>query len=151
MALPASRRANRGTRGGLAAGYEGGAGGTPGGSEHDYSDDRIRARGRAPGTANHQTMGSPASVGASKGRGPIAGAGEQQYGTHGDPGRAARGYAGMPSGAYPSRKTPTADVGKISVYESGNPPPRGYSQGGGGMRSGASSGRIGRTKASSTY
>jgi hypothetical protein len=43
------------------------------------------------------------------------------------PGRAARKKIGMNSEAYPSRDTPPAPKG-VTVYQSGNSPPKGYRQ-----------------------
>ena len=98
------------------------------GAEHDYSRDD----GNASSSRMH---GSPASRGMSKGAGPVAGAGEQQYGFHGGPGAAAKRYAGMSGGSYPSR-----DVGSrmtpenMDVYREGDPPSaRAMRRPGGGM------------------
>jgi hypothetical protein len=101
-------------------------GGSPG-AEHIYDDEGARDGGSNAGTMSH---GSPASIAASKGSGPVPGAGQLDYGYHGNPGKAASRYVGMDPGEYPSRKTPNSQVGKMDVYKEGNPPPRGYSQGG---------------------
>jgi hypothetical protein len=102
MALPRKRAANRSAaKSGGGDGY-GGMGG--GGSR----------------MAGHKMHGSPASVGASKGRGPVAGAGELEL-PHNGPGRAASRYAGMDKTMYPSRKTPPGTPsGHMDVYAEGS-------------------------------
>ncbi len=74
---------------------------------------------------NHRSWGSPASIGASKGAGPMAGAGELPPK---GPGKAAMKYArgGRDRMETPNAPTPSADVKGLSVYKAGNPPPRGY-------------------------
>lgn len=73
---------------------------------------------------NHRSWGSPASIGASKGPGPMAGAGELPAR---GPGKAASRYArgGRDPSETPNRPTPGSPSG-ISIYKAGNPPPKGY-------------------------
>ena len=119
--------------------------GSPHSGEHNY-DDGGRSRAAFQGG---DRMGYDRGT---RGPGPLAGAGELYYGTHGGPGKAASRYAEMDPGQSPQRKTPGPDVQGMSYYKSGNPPPKGYKTPGGGMRStGKDTGRIGKNRSSSTY
>lgn len=75
-------------------------------------------------SGRHMSYGSPASLGASKGPGPVAGAGEMPAR---GPGAAAKRYAQRDPGETPMAKTPGSPSG-ISTYRAGSPPPRGYKQ-----------------------
>jgi hypothetical protein len=126
MALKGRRAANRG--GGRLADKEIGAS-TPsagrGETDHIYSPmGQRQGGGGGGGMSVHRSAGSRASVGASKGTGPVGGAGEMRAV---GPGPAAARKMGMPAEAYPSRQTPGNPSG-ISVYKQGNPPPKGYRQ-----------------------
>ena len=147
MALPRSRSMNRGRGRGSspvkdANVYDNPRGGAKvggnAGSEHDYSNNNSTAD-------MHNAV-----MGGYKGRdGGKAGAGEQDYGTHGTPGAAVKRYTKMGPGQYPSTPTPSSDVKNISRYKQGKPPPKGYKYPG--PSGSVNSGRIPRAKASSTY
>lgn len=144
MAIPRSRSMNRGRKDSPVTGgsYDDPISGKrsrgSSGSEHDYSRD------------NRTGDSHNAAMGGYKGKdGGVAGAGQLDYGTHGNPGPAARRYSGMGKGQFPSRATPSSDVGKMDVYKEGNPPPKGYKYPAPVGKAGT--GRIGRSKASSTY
>ena len=79
---------------------------------------------KSKGSGRHMSWGSPASLGATKGSGPMPGAGELPPR---GPGAAASRYATRDPGETPMAKTPSAPSG-ISTYKAGNPPPKGYRQ-----------------------
>lgn len=73
-----------------------------------------------------KSWGSPASLGASKGSGPVMGAGEQMHPGAG-PGRAAHKKMGQAPNMNPSMPAPMGSAsGKMSVYSEGAKPGRGY-------------------------
>ena len=118
MAFPAKRAANRrAAQGHMQDGGEGRMGQMgSGGRGYDGGTDGGRSR-----MMGHKMHGSPASVGASKGRGPEPGAGELIT-PHNGPGAAARRYAGMDKTMYPSRPTPPGTPsGHMDVYPEGSP------------------------------
>jgi hypothetical protein len=142
MAFPRARAGNRNGKRAPGSGYDATRAGGNKDAEHNYESDggyKSRGSGSLGGDRMGYDRGSRGRYGDS--------AGELNYDRHGTPGPAARRYVGMPEGMYNSRKTPDSNV-RTSVYREGDPPPKGFQQS---AVRGADNGRIGRSKASSTY
>ncbi len=90
----------------------------------EYREPSHTEPGFRGGNQSARSYGSPASIGAGMGPGPIPGAGELPGR---GPGAAASRYAPRDPSETPVAKTPGPPSG-ISVYKAGNAPPKGYRQ-----------------------
>ena len=84
-------------------------------------------QGYRGGNSSMKTHGSPASLGASMGPGPMPGAGEL-HSPGSMPGPAAKRIVGISGQDFGMSSAPTAAPKGMRVYQQGSAPPKGYRQ-----------------------